>query len=50
MNRRRRQQLKFYRYCIKQARQLMRSELRKCEILGGDKNGRNNGNNGTILF
>lgn len=35
MNRRRQQKLKYYRYCIKQARQLMRSELRKCEILAG---------------
>lgn len=30
---RRQQKLKYYRYCIHKARELMRSELRKCEVL-----------------
>lgn len=37
---RRQQKLKYYRYCLRKARELMRSELRKCEILAGRmKNG-----------
>lgn len=32
---RRQQKLKYYRYCLRKARELMRSELRKCEILAG---------------
>lgn len=32
MNRRRQQKLKYYRYCIKQARQLMRSEVSKYKL------------------
>lgn len=32
---RRQQKLKYYRYCLRKARELMRSELRKCEVLAG---------------
>lgn len=35
MVKRRRQKLKYYRYCVRKARQLMRSELRKHEMLAG---------------
>lgn len=35
MNKRRQQKLKYYRYCIKQARQLMRSELLKYKLWHG---------------
>lgn len=37
---RRQQKLKYYRYCLRKARELMCSELRKCEVLAGRlKNG-----------
>lgn len=29
------QKMKYYRYCLRKARELMRSELRKCEVLAG---------------
>jgi hypothetical protein len=32
---RRQQKLKYYRYCIHKARELMHSELRKYEVLAG---------------
>lgn len=32
---RRQQKMKYYRYCLRKARELMRSELRKCEVLAG---------------
>lgn len=35
MVKRKQQKLKYYRYCFRKARELMRSELRKCEILAG---------------
>lgn len=35
MVKRKQQKLKYYRYCIRKARELMRSELRKCEVLAG---------------
>lgn len=35
MHKRRQQVLKYYRYCLRKARELMRSELRKMEILAG---------------
>lgn len=35
MVKRKQQVLKYYRYCIRKARELMRSELRKMDILAG---------------
>lgn len=35
MVKRKQQVLKYYRYCLRKARELMRSELRKCAILAG---------------
>ncbi|MEE0328827.1 MAG: hypothetical protein U0O09_07360 [Phascolarctobacterium sp.] len=35
MNRRKRQRLKYYRYCVKQARQLMRREVLKYKLWHG---------------
>lgn len=35
MVKRKQQKLKYYRYCIRKARELMRSELRKCKVLAG---------------
>ena len=35
MVKRRQQKLKYYRYCLRKARELMRSELRKHEVLAG---------------
>ena len=32
---RKQQKLKYYRYCVQKARELMRNELRKYEILAG---------------
>lgn len=35
MVKRRQQKLKYYRYCLRKAHELMRSELKKYEILAG---------------
>lgn len=35
MNRRKRQRLKYYRYCVKQARQLMQREVLKYKLWHG---------------